>query len=304
MATYDELAADLARWIADGAWSAGDTLPGVRQLADDHGTSAATAGRALRELASAGIVDVEPRRRATVAVDGAARASHWLHGLPALRMAGSDDPALARLIAGTDPPLVRLPATGSAAGLQALWSGQADVASLHLRTPDGRYNAPFVTRVLAGRRPVLVHLWRREQGIVLAADRAGEVRGLTDLADLRVALRPTGTGTRTLLDQLARRRGIDPSAFAGPTLTSHLDVALAVATGTADAGIAIRAAAQLLDLAFIPLVSEPFELALPADDLAMLAPLLGAAASVTFRQLAEELGYDLTDTGQTRLLAS
>lgn len=304
MATYEELAADLARHIADGDWPSGHTLPGVRKLAEDHGTSAATAGRALRELATAGTIDVAPRRRATVAVDGAARAARWLHGAPALRLAGSDDPALARLIELTDSPIVRHPATGSAAGLQALWSVEVDAASLHLQTSDGHYNAPFVTPILAGRRPALVHLWRRDQGIALPADRSYPVRDLADLAGLRVALRPTGTGTRTLLDQLARQRDLDPASFTGPTLTSHLDVALAVATGTADAGITIRAAAQLLDLEFLPLASEPFELALAADHHPLLDALLDAATSISFRQLAEQLGYDLTDTGQTRLLAS
>ncbi len=302
MATYDELAADLARRIADGGWRAGDTLPSVRQLADEHGTSAATAGRALRELARGGMVDVAARRRARVATDGAARASRWLHDAPALRMAGSDDPLLARLIELTDAPTVRHPATGSAAGLQTLWADEVDTATLHLRTPDGRYNGPFVAPLLAGQRPALVHLWRRDQGIVVPVARADEVHGLPDLAGRRVALRPTGSGTRTLLDQLARQRDIDPSAFTGPILTSHLDVALAVATGTADAGITIRAAARLLDLAFIPLASEPFELALPADRLPRLDALIGTATSDPFRQLAEPLGYDLADTGRTRLL--
>jgi molybdate-binding protein len=303
VATYDELAADLARPIADGGRRPGDTLPSVRQIAEDHDTSAATAGRALRELAGAGIVEVTARRRATVAPDGATQASRWLHDTPTLRMAGSDDPLLARLTELTDAPIVRHPASGSAAGLQALWAHEVDTASLHLRTPDGRYNTPFVASLLSDRRPALVHLWRREQGIVVSATRTDDVRSLTDLPGLRIALRPTGSGTRTLLDQLARHHGIDPSSLAGPTLTSHLDVALAVATGTADAGITIRAAANLLDLAFIPLASEPFELALPADHVPQLDALLDTATSAAFRQLAEALGYDLTDTGHIQLLA-
>jgi molybdate-binding protein len=218
-------------------------------------------------------------------------------------MAGSDDPLLARLTELTDAPIVRHPASGSAAGLQALWADEVDTASLHLRTPDGRYNTPFVASLLSDRRPALVHLWRREQGIVVSATRTDDVRSLTDLPGLRIALRPTGSGTRTLLDQLARHHGIDPSTLTGPTLTSHLDVALAVATGTADAGITIRAAANLLDLAFIPLASEPFELALPADHVPQLDALLDTATSAAFRQLAEALGYDLTDTGHIQLLA-
>ncbi len=303
MATYDELAAVLARSVAAGDWSPGRLFPSVRQLADDHGTSVATAGRALRELAAAGILYVVPRRRATVAADGAARAIRWLRGTPALRIAGSDDPALNRLVELTGSPVVRHHASGSAAGLQALWTDQIDAASLHLRTPDGRYNAPFVAPMLGGQRPVLVHLWRREQGIACTADRAGQLRDVSDLIGLRVALRPSGTGTRTLLDQLARERGMDPTTFTGPTCGSHLDAALAVATGSADAAITVRAAAQLLDLEFAPLVSEPFELALPADRLPLLDDLLATTTTSEFRHLAEQLGYDLTSTGDIQLLA-
>jgi molybdate-binding protein len=303
VATYDELAADLARHIVDGRLAPGQRVPSVRQLADDHGISAATAGRAVRELAVAGIVDVAPRRRATVARDGVVHASRWLHGTAALRLAGSDDPLLARLTDLVVTPIVRLPATGSAAGLQALWVEEADTASLHLRTPEGRYNTPFVASLLADRRPVLVHLWRRDQGIALRADHDRDVRGLSDLVGSRVALRPTGTGTRALLDQLARQQHLDPSSFAGPTLTSHLEVALAVATGTTDAGFTIRAAANLLDLDFVPLASEPFELALRADHFDQLDPLLDTVTSAAFRRLAEPLGYDLTDAGETQLVA-
>lgn len=304
MATYDELAADLARRIADGSWAPGDLVPSARQLADDRGISSATAGRALRELSHAGIIAGAPRRRARVSSDGAARAWGWLHGTPALRLAGSDDPLLVRLLDVADAPILRLPGTGSVAGLQALWADEADSASLHLRTPDGRYNAPFVASLLADRRPALVHLWRRDQGIAVAAGRASDIGGLGDLVDLRVALRPPGTGTRNLLEQLAREQGIDPATFDGPTLTSHLDVAVAIATGTADAGITVRSAAHLLDLAFLTLTSEPFELAIAADQLPRLDPILASAASDRFRELADRLGYDLTDTGQTRILAS
>ena len=59
-------------------------------------------------------------------------------------------------------------ASGSFRGLTALWRNEADGAALHLRHRDGTYNAPFAAALLAGRDPVLVHLWQREQGLVVA----------------------------------------------------------------------------------------------------------------------------------------
>src|SRR4051812_49653879 len=71
--------------------------------------------------------------------------------------------------------------------------------------------------------------------------------------------RPTGTGTRTLLDRLLLDAGVDPDAVSGPTVELHLDVALAVATGEADAGLGLRSAATALGLDFVPLSWEPFQ---------------------------------------------
>ena len=48
--------------------------------------------------------------------------------------------------------------------------GQADAAVLHLlHAESGRYNDPYVRRLLPGEAVVLVHLWRREVGLVVRA---------------------------------------------------------------------------------------------------------------------------------------
>ena len=73
---------------------------------------------------------------------------------------------------------------------------------------------------------------------------------MADLVARRVAVRAPGTGTRVLTDRLLRAAGADPDAVRGPQFGTHLEVALAVATGAVDVGVGVRSAATDLDLEF------------------------------------------------------
>jgi putative molybdopterin biosynthesis protein len=66
----------------------------------------------------------------------------------------------------------------------------------------------------------------------------------------------------------------------------------------------VRAVAHLAGLEWIPVASEPFELALRPDARAAAAPLLDALASTGVqRQLSALPGYDLTESGRVRTAA-
>jgi molybdate-binding protein len=304
MTLYLELSAKLAARIADGDLPAGSPVPSVRELAASEGTTPGTVVRAYRELADAGIIVTEPRRTGRVAPHGALAARTLLRGGEAFRLAGSDDPALSILIAGAEGAITPVGAPGSYRGLTAIWSGRADGAALHLRHRNGDYNAPFARGVLAGRDPVLVHLWRREQGLIVPAGNPRGVERLADLAALRVVRRPIGTGTRTLLDRLLLDAGIDPDTVAGPTVDLHLDVALGVATGEADAGLGLRSAARPFELDFVPLAWEPFQVATTRDDAAGMQPLLDKLADdEVVARIAALGGYDLDGAGEVLELA-
>jgi molybdate-binding protein len=291
VAAYRDIAEQVLQRIAAGELAAGSTLPSVRAGARERGTTAATIGRAYAELARAGVVELAPRRAARVARDGAVLARRALHGGRALRLAGSDDPLLDLIATGSD----RVGAPGSFGGLTALWQQRADAATLHLRHRDGDYNDPFAARILDGRRPILVHLWRREQGIIVPPGNPDGIKTVEDLLGRPVALRASGTGTRVLLDRLLRDAGADPAALRGPDARTHLEAAVAVASGIADAAVGLRAAADLLELDFVPLMWEPFELALPEAALGAAADLLTAVESAPAMP-----GFDLADSGTTR----
>ena len=296
----------MAEDVAAGRRVSGDRLPAVRELARETGCAAGTAARAYAALRFAGIVSGRDRARHVVTADGAVRARAWLTPSGALRLAGSDDPALDMLLrAGGDAVAVVPGPRGSVTGLVQLARGGADAAAVHLRhAPSGQYNDLFVRAALPGERTVLVHLWRREQGLVVARGNPLGIRGVADLAGRRLAWRAPGTASRLLLERLLLEAGTDPRPGLEEAFDSHLGVAAAVGTGAADAGLAVRAVAHSAELEWIPVATEPFELALRPDAQAAAAPLLDALASTAVhRRLSELPGYDLTESGRTRRAA-
>lgn len=299
MTRYREICADLAGRIGTGELAADAELPSVRELALRFATTASTVSRAQRALADAGVIVTADRRRARVAHDGAPAARRYLHSELVFRLAGSDDPALDIVTRGLGRAVVPVDADGSFGGLRAVRQGRADGAAIHLMHHTGAYNAPFGRALLRGWRPHLIHLWRREQGILVAPSRTRTPTTAADLAPLRVAKRRHGTGTRALLDRLLREAGLDPDAVAGPEVGSHLEVALSVATGVVDAGLGVRSAARELDLDFVALVTEDYDIVLGGDALDAAAPLVAALHDPALRAAVTELGgYDTAGSGR------
>ena len=77
--------------------------------------------------------------------------------------------------------------------------------------------------------------------------------------------------------------------------------AVAVASRVADCALTIRAAAVALGLDFVPLEVEPYELAVPLEDLgaAHIAAFLDVLGSAEFRRGAEALGgYSAARAGE------
>lgn len=195
---------------------------------------------------------------------------------------------------------------GSMGGLLALKRGEAHLAGCHLLHEDtGEYNVPAIQRVLEGQRVVLVHLVGRVQGLIVAKGNPKRVASLEDLARPDVAFinRQRGSGTRVLLDHKLRQMGLAWERIHGYEREeyTHLAVAAAVTSGTADAGLGILAAARALELDFVPLLQEQYDLVIPREhyESALLAPLLAAVRSEAFRRDVEALGgYDVSRMGQ------
>ena len=191
---------------------------------------------------------------------------------------------------------------GSVTGLGVLARGDADAAALHLRhVGSGRHNDEFVRPLSAGGPMTLMHLWRREQVLVLPPGNPDDIRSTADLAGMRLAWRHPGTGSRLLLERLLHEAGATPSADHGVTSDTHLGVAIAVVSGAADAGLAVREVAESVGAAWVPVAEEPFELAIRTNRVDAAEALLAALDSTEFRAGAGTMhGYDLSRAGTMR----
>ena len=298
------LATYLAQEIAAGRWSEGEPLPGVRKLAQDVGCSPGTAARAYTALRDSAVLEGSPRSRFVVAPGGTARAARWGGNAQALRLGGSDDPALDLLVRATGDAVALVAGPrGSVNGIVQLSRGASDATALHLLdVASGRWNDPIARGALGGAPIELVHLWRREQGLVVARGNPHGIEGVADLQRRRIAWRPPGTGSRLLLERLMLSAGCVPHPELGEPAESHLAVAAAVATGAADAGLAVRAVAESAGLDWVPVMSEPFELALDPAARDAAEPLLATLAESSMQaRLRAMPGYDVSMSGERRL---
>lgn len=194
---------------------------------------------------------------------------------------------------------------GSLGGLRALKRNLCHVASSHLLQEDEKeYNFDFANEEL-GQVPAIVNFCRREQGILIEKKNPKGISSIKDLAKegVKIVNRSVGTGTRLLLDGELKKAGIDVKRIEGydNELQRHLDVGLEVLSGKADAGPAIKTVASLLDLDFIPLRTERFDLIILKERFfdQGIQLFLGLLRSREFEGLTKGLdGYDLSITGE------
>jgi len=157
---------------------------------------------------------------------------------------------------------------GSMGGLMAVKRGACHLAGSHLLdSEDGSYNVSYITKYLPKIEVKLVNLVYRDQGLIVGRGNPKGIKGIEDLArkDISFINRQPGSGTRILLDYRLNRIGINPDDIIGYQHEefTHMAVAVGVLSGTVDAGLGIYAAARALDLDFIPVVTEQYDLIIP-----------------------------------------
>ncbi len=195
---------------------------------------------------------------------------------------------------------------GSLGGLVALRRGEAHLAGAHLLDPEsGEYNLPYIRQYLPDVPVRVMALVGREQGLLVPKGNPKAIESLGDLTNPEVSMvnRQRGAGTRILLDYHLEQLGLKSQDIQGYDHDefTHLAVAAAVSSGRADCGLGIAAAAQALDLDFIPLFKERYDLIIPREylDSALLTPLMVVLEDTAFRELVASLpGYDLSPMGE------
>ena len=222
----------------------------------------------------------------------------------AVLVTGSHDPALDHLADLVRPRGVDVHSThvGSMGGVIALKKQECHAAPMHLLAPDGTYNTHYLERYLPGADLVLLCVAERQQGVI-----SRDGIGFEDLPGRTFVNRQRGSGTRILLDHHLAERGIDPGLIPGyeREVTTHLAVALAVRTGEVDAGTGVYSAAKALDLAFVPVATERYELAMHREmlDDPRIAALIETVSSDAFKKVLRDLGgYETAETGVLREL--
>ena len=228
----------------------------------------------------------------------------------ALLACGSNDPILDMLqtyMKKDFPEFLILSAnTGSTDGLKALNSGHTDLAWSHLLDPEsGQYNIPFLPSYLPDVKAVVVNLFHRELGLVLAPGNPLGIRGIEDLRQkgVRFANRQKGSGTRILLDHHLKRLKIPPSSIKGyeREVYTHFEVGLSILSKEADVGVATIAVARLLGIPFVPVALENFDMILDRRTFFHkgVQAFIETLNSRGFRKRVERIrAYDFKDSGR------
>ena len=189
--------------------------------------------------------------------------------------------------------------------LAALASGACSLAGFHVAEGLEQSGARLFRRHLDRRRHALVGVATRTQGLMAARGNPKRIESLADLLrrDVRIVNRQRGSGSRIEFDELLQGAGVDAGAIQGYETEefTHLAVAATVASGGADAGYGIRAAAAQYGLHYIPLLTERYYLAGKRTALRAGpgAELLAVLRSPAFRELLAGLpGYGDAITGR------
>ena len=193
--------------------------------------------------------------------------------VPTLRIHASHDFTLAKLreLAGkTRSMSIDLRYRGSAEALAALRRGACDAAGFHVTDgPLGRRAAMRYAEALGPAIHRLVWVATRVQGLIVGRDNPKSIGSVSDLArpGVRFVNRQGDSGTRMLLDELVAEAKIDPTRIEGYENEEHTHAAVAahVASGLADAGLGVKAAAVQFGLSFLPIATERYFLAVHKD---------------------------------------
>jgi putative molybdopterin biosynthesis protein len=194
---------------------------------------------------------------------------------------------------------------GSMGGIMAIRRGEAHFGGTHLLDEEtGEYNVSFIKRFLPDTPLKLINLCYREQGFIVPAGNPNQIGSFTDIIDQGLSFinRQRGAGTRLLTDKILRDTGLEPDLLPGYNHEeyTHMNVAAAVLSGSVDVGMGIRAAALALDLDFVPMAEERYDLIVPAEflDDFRLTAALDLMHDDVFKQKIDALGgYNLRDCG-------
>jgi putative molybdopterin biosynthesis protein len=195
---------------------------------------------------------------------------------------------------------------GSLGGIMAVREDMTHIAGSHLLDPEsGEYNICYLQQYLGEKDVALITLVHRQQGFMVSPGNPKNIKDVNDLLrdDITFVNRQAGSGTRVLLDYELERKELDADKINGYDFEeyTHMSVAVAVLSGKADAGLGILAAAKALNLDFIPVTEERYDLIIPRQyfDLPSIQKLMDIIHTNEFKKRVEKMGgYSTRQAGQ------
>lgn len=195
---------------------------------------------------------------------------------------------------------------GSLGGLMAIKKGVCHLGGAHLLdTETGEYNISYIEKYLKGIKVHVFHLVLRDQGFIVLRNNPKGIKGIEDLArdDITFVNRQAGSGTRILFDYKLEQAGLKPENIKGYNHEeyTHMAVAVDILSGAADCGMGIYAAAKALDLDFITVVREQYDLIIPSSQLQNpnIQELIKTIKTDQFRKRVNDLGgYNPEKSGE------
>ncbi|MEG0833014.1 MAG: substrate-binding domain-containing protein, partial [Oscillospiraceae bacterium] len=196
----------------------------------------------------------------------------------------------------------------SMGAIMAIKRREAHLGGIHLLDGEsGEYNASYLRKYFGRDDVVLLEGVARVQGLMTAQGNPKNLRLIGDIAQnkVRYVNRQNGSGTRILFDYLLKSDGIDCESICGYTREefTHTAVAAQIASGTADAGLGVFAAAKMYGLEFIPLFDEQYDFLVLKSALALpcVQSFIDTIKSVDFRKRLLALGgYGIGKIGEIK----
>lgn len=190
--------------------------------------------------------------------------------------------------------------------LSALNRGTCDMAGFHVPTEVlSEAMIASYSQLLKPRVHRIIRFITRQQGLIIRKGNPQNIQSLADLTldGVRFINRQKEAGTRGLFDELLRRNEIDASRISGyeEEEFTHSAIAAHVASGMADVGFGIEAAASRFGLAFIPITTESYVLVCHNKTLRQVAAirLLEAVSNEALQnKIASLPGYSLDHCGE------
>lgn len=184
---------------------------------------------------------------------------------PLLKISASYGYAVALLPEFTNKFKLDLQYKTAEESIRALSKGECDIATFHLPTDFVNqtlieiYNKYFKPNTYK-----VIRFVTRQQGLMIKKGNPKGIKNVQDLLrdDIKFINRQFNSGTRLLTEEILRRASIDSKDIKGfnDVEFTHSAIAAFVASGMADTGVGVEAAAQQFGLDFIPLTTENYVL--------------------------------------------